>query len=285
MLRSTGALALALALVVGTSPARTADNPVQTVTEIFFPFQYVDTDGTERGFVLQIVEEIVETAKIDTDIQFMTWTRALKIAEKVPDTLIFSIMRTPSREQGFHWIAPVASIPHAALFSAAGRRLPTYPTLEGYKAHSVCAQEGTPDYETLLDAGFIEGVNLFPLVDVAFSSMLMDENLGPVDHGWYELMLTGPCEYRLSIPVSMWARTKLANRSASDIVQHSDVPNANGKKLPLLYIAASLDTDPATIAAVSDAYRRLNKAGRLQALCLEHLPGYPDHCAIFRRAP
>jgi polar amino acid transport system substrate-binding protein len=284
MFRSTGALALVLALCLGTTPARPADSPVQTVTEVFFPFQYVDKEGTKRGFVFQIVEQIIETAKIETEIEFMAWTRAFKIAEKLPDTLIFSMMRTPRREAKFHWIAPVASIPHAALFSAAERHLPTYVTLEGYKAHSVCAQEGTPDYETLLDAGFIEGVNLFPLVDVAFSSMLLDEKLGPIDHDWYDLLLAGRCEYRVSIPTSMWARTKLSNRSAQDIVQHSDVPNDNGEK-PLLYLAANIGTDPATIAAVSDAYHKLNDAGRLHALCLEHLPDYPDHCKIFKRAP
>jgi polar amino acid transport system substrate-binding protein len=284
MQRYTSALALLLALFFCPHPAHASDRSVQTVTEVFFPFQYVDTDGAERGFVFEIISEIVETAGIDTAIEFMTWTRAYKIAEKVPDTLIFSMMRTPRREAKFHWIAPVASIPHAALFSAAERHLPTYPTLEGYKAHSVCAQEGTPDYQTLLDAGFIEGGNLFPLVDVAFSSMLLDEKLGPIDHNWYDLLLTGRCEYRLSIPVSMWARTKLSNKSAQDIVQHSDVPNDSDEE-PLLYLAASLDTKPETLAAVSKAYRTLNDAGRLHTLCLEHLPDYPDHCRLFKPAP
>lgn len=262
--------------------AATARERVRTVTEIFFPFQYVDPSTSRNGYVATIMHEVLAGAGLSTQVEYLTWTKAYKTAERTPNTLIFSMMRTPKRETTFHWIAPVAKIPPAAFFSAAERNLPTYPTIDGYKAHSVCAQEGTPPYDTLVKSGFEEGVNLFPLIDVAFSSMILDEALGPVDLDWYELLLTGRCEYRVTVPVSMWARIALAGRPKSAIVQHLDVSDPGGTS-PLLYLSANSETDPDIIEAVSKSYERLNRSGRLREICETELPHYTEHCEIFAK--
>lgn len=257
----------------------TPDKP-RTVTEVFFPYQYVDQTNRQQGYVTDVVRAILTEAGLPSDFEFLNWTRAYKIAERTPDTLIFSMMRTPKREKLFHWIVPVASIQPAAIFSAAERNLPRYPSLDGYKRHSVCAQEGTPPYQTLLDHGFKEGENLFPLIDVAFSSMILDTTQGPVDHGWYELMLTGRCEYRVSVPVSMWARTALSGRPPTDIVQHIDLPDHLAER-PYLYLAANIETDGRIIEAVRLAYDKLNRSGSLRKTCLSKLPDYPQSCEVF----
>lgn len=259
-----------------------AQDHVRTVTEIFFPFQYVDPSTDRKGYVASIVHEVLAGAGLNTDVEYLNWTKAYKTAERTPDTLIFSMMRTPKRETVFRWIAPVAKITPAALFSAAERQLPSYPDIDGYKAHSVCAQEGTPPYDALVASGFEEGVNLFPLIDVAFSSMILDETLGPVDHGWYELMLTGRCEYRVTVPVSMWARTALSGRPKTAIVQHIDVPDSGGAT-PLLYLAANIETRPGIIEAVTRSYDSLNRSGRLREICETELPHYTEHCGIFTK--
>ncbi len=278
----TALMLLALSGLPAHTDTATAQEPVRTVTEVFFPFQYVDPSANQKGYVASIMQEVLAGAGLSTDVEYLNWTKAYKTAERVPNTLIFSMMRTPKRETTFHWIAPVAKIPPAALFSAAERNLPTYPEIDGYKAHSVCAQEGTPPYNALVESGFEEGVNLFPLIDVAFSSMILDQSLGPVDHGWYELLLTGRCEYRVTVPVSMWARTTLSGRPKAAIVQHLDVPDPGGAS-PLLYLAANIRTEPEIVNAVSRSYERLNRSGRLREICETELPNYREHCEIFAK--
>lgn len=46
------------------------------------------------------------TPQIDTDIDWMPWTRALVTAQE-GNALLFPLMRTPEREADWHWLAPL----------------------------------------------------------------------------------------------------------------------------------------------------------------------------------
>lgn len=257
----------------------TASSP-RFVTEVFFPYHYTDTNEQQHGYIVDIMKEVLSEADVKSDIEFLPWTRAYKLTAKVPNTFLFSMMRTEKREPLFHWIKPVAAIPKAAFFSAATRKMPDHAALHDYKAHRVCAQEDTPPYQALLANGFEPGKNLFPLLDVAFSSMILDDTLGAVDKDWYNLFISGYCDYRVSIPVTMWARVKLADDDDVQIVQHIDIPSDHIKD-DLLYLATHPDTEPDLVERVSTTFERLKTEGRLKKLCLDKMSLYAVTCDVF----
>lgn len=79
------------------------------VTEDFPPYNYVE-DKKPTGFATEVVQQLM--AKLDEDIRIdvLPWTRAMLTAESRPDTLIFSILRTDTRENKYHWIGQIDNL-------------------------------------------------------------------------------------------------------------------------------------------------------------------------------
>jgi len=77
------------------------------VTEEFRPMNYTE-NGELRGYTVDIVRELLARANIGYSLASYPWARAYQMAQRQPDVLIFSIVRTPEREKQFRWIAPVA---------------------------------------------------------------------------------------------------------------------------------------------------------------------------------
>jgi len=76
---------------------------IKVVTEDAYPLQYID--GNEiKGPAYQLVKKVLERAKIDYELKVLPWARAYALASFQPNTLIFSIARTPQRENSFHWV-------------------------------------------------------------------------------------------------------------------------------------------------------------------------------------
>lgn len=80
---------------------------IQVVTEEAFPLQYSE-EGVIKGPTTQIVKQMLAQSKVSFDISIMPWARAYEMAKQKPNTLIYSIARTPSREDQFHWIGIVS---------------------------------------------------------------------------------------------------------------------------------------------------------------------------------
>ncbi len=79
---------------------------VEVVTTDAPPFNMLDGE-TPSGFATDILREVTQ-AGLDHHIQFLPWPRALLHVKHDPNTLIYTISRTPEREQQFEWIGPFA---------------------------------------------------------------------------------------------------------------------------------------------------------------------------------
>ncbi len=77
---------------------------INIVTSDFPPFNYV-ANGIDSGFCTEIVQAILKDLKIQTTIKTHPWARSYQIALKQKNTLIYTIARTPERENLFHWVA------------------------------------------------------------------------------------------------------------------------------------------------------------------------------------
>lgn len=98
--------------------AQGKEQTVRVVTESAFPLQYQE-DGTIVGPATELLEALLKEAKVSYQIEMQPWARAYQSALTNKNTLIYSIARTPEREQNFHWLGEVMSLDYY-LFGLAG---------------------------------------------------------------------------------------------------------------------------------------------------------------------
>lgn len=73
------------------------------------PLQFYGTDGKLTGFTIEIVQEIQKRVGNKDRIQVVPWARGLDKINNNPNTLLFSMARTPEREDAYKWIGPIMS--------------------------------------------------------------------------------------------------------------------------------------------------------------------------------
>lgn len=78
--------------------------------EDFAPFNYYNKDGVFDGASIVLTKKILETANFKhTNIKNIPWARAYYLTKHQPNTLLFSMYRTPLRENLFDWVGPIGS--------------------------------------------------------------------------------------------------------------------------------------------------------------------------------
>ena len=63
--------------------------------------------GKLTGYAVELVQNILRQASLSTDILTAPWQRIFVESAMKPDVLVFSLARTPEREDEFHWITPI----------------------------------------------------------------------------------------------------------------------------------------------------------------------------------
>ncbi len=85
---------------------------IRVVTDGFAPLQYLN-DGTPDGYVTEFIQATIERVKLSYPLEvssfdFLPWKRALLVAKNDPNTLFFSLSRTPEREGNYQWLGTVS---------------------------------------------------------------------------------------------------------------------------------------------------------------------------------
>lgn len=83
-------------------------------TEDYPPFSYQEK-GKLKGISVEIVQEIIKRLPHSLGLQglkinFQEWDIAYKKALNTPGTIIFSLTRTPQRENSFKWVGSIAKL-------------------------------------------------------------------------------------------------------------------------------------------------------------------------------
>ena len=73
------------------------------VTEVLPPYQLYNENNVLSGFSVEVLEALFKITKDDIDLKVLPWARAYRTALNKPNTLIFSLSRSPSRENLFFW--------------------------------------------------------------------------------------------------------------------------------------------------------------------------------------
>jgi polar amino acid transport system substrate-binding protein len=64
-------------------------------------------DGELRGLSIDVVRALIERTGDAGKIELLPWTRGYHLAQREPNTAIFSTVRTPEREAKFQWVGPL----------------------------------------------------------------------------------------------------------------------------------------------------------------------------------
>ena len=83
------------------------------LTEEYPPFNYLE-NGVPSGLSVELLRTALERAGIPLsteDISLMAWSDAYRMAESRNNTGLFSIARTPEREELFRWAGPLMQCP------------------------------------------------------------------------------------------------------------------------------------------------------------------------------
>jgi len=128
-----------------------ADN-LKIMTEIFPPYQYKE-NGKLVGISVDIVKSIQKKIDNHSKINVYSWIRANEILDKFKNTMLFSMMRIPERENKYIWLGPIDKI-DIVFFKRKDSNISLNSLEDAKKVHKIGVIRRFASCEFLLDKNF-----------------------------------------------------------------------------------------------------------------------------------
>jgi polar amino acid transport system substrate-binding protein len=211
---------------------------VQVVTELSPPYQTM-INNQVAGTSTTKVRKILSAANLTGIFNMYPWSRAFEKASKEPDTLIYSIAKTPNRLEKFHWLTPVTEFKFG-LVSMANRKELMAVSIQQLAKHSIAVQRHDVAHEWMLKQGLKEGENFIITPDIEAS---------------WKLLLNNKVDFIVESPELMQSMLESFNLPVDTTKFVLPIPD-----LALLgYLAANKNTDRHTIQKLKAAIDNLNQ--------------------------
>ncbi|WP_230623351.1 MULTISPECIES: substrate-binding periplasmic protein [Chromobacterium] len=99
-------IAMVLAAACCWCAAAVAAADIHAYTEDVPPLNYLENNNVQ-GYSTEVLRLVAKEAGLKLSIDVLPWLRAYAKVESTPDTLLYTIVRTPEREQHFQWVGPI----------------------------------------------------------------------------------------------------------------------------------------------------------------------------------
>ncbi|MFZ6751370.1 substrate-binding periplasmic protein [Undibacterium sp. Ren11W] len=218
-------------------------------TESLPPLNY-EENGVITGYATELLLATTQAAKIDTNISLLPWARAYQTVLAQPNTLIFSITRTPEREPVFEWIGPISSR-QIFVYKLRERKeiqVKSMSDLAKYKVGLVREMASTKDFIKQSEIAD-DKIDFAPTVESNMKKLFMKRIDVIVSQDWSAAFLA-----------------KSLNRKPDELEavllldkQHS------------YYFALNNQTDPALVAKLRLGYEAVQKSGQMDKLKNKYL--------------
>lgn len=240
-----------LFIVLSSTTAQAGSDDITVVTENFPPYNY-EIKGRAEGVSTEVVRAILDRMELDASIQVYPWVRAYQMALNEPSVAIFSLARSPEREERFHWIGVVA--PAKAHF------------------YSLKSRDDI-DLDSVSDAKeYLTGVyrNSSPESYLSSEGFRVDEHLMSVydNQRLYRLLKLERIDLWVSVDYAVPAIVEKVGDEAETMVK---------PVLPLpavaaegLYLALSRETPVPVVERFREAYQSIRQDGTLERILSEH---------------
>ena len=134
-----------------------AAQELSVITSVWAPYQMME-NGKLTGMGAEIVQATLSEAGIKAGPpRVYPFARALLVMKTAPNTLLYTIVRTPEREPQFTWIGPI--IPHVRIVMHKLRKRSdiVLNSLEEAKRYRTGTTREAVGHQFLLRHGFIDG--------------------------------------------------------------------------------------------------------------------------------
>jgi len=219
---------------------------IRMVTEEIPPLQINNHNKPATGAMVELVKLMLKEAHLQGNIEFYPWSRAFKIAQSEPNTLIFSMLRDKTRERFFQWIGQIYTL--KSCFVALKSRHDIFiNSTEAAKKYTVGTIRDDLAQSYLTQHGFREKQNMF--LNTAYPALWKMLFIGRSD-----LAFTNNIVWRFEV-----ARAGLDPNKIQVLYNIPDISTE-------LYLAASLNTSKHIVQQLQQALEKIKADGRYQAI-------------------
>lgn len=232
---------LTLALIFFVCQANSVDQqelnnvpPLKVVTEHLPPYQIGKGTRLVGGSIGTKVQELIKPMYPGAEIEVLPWVRAYRLALQRPNTLIFSIVRLPEREDKFHWLGVVETV-ETKLIAKASSSIQPIDELEQLKGLRIGVKRADAISNVLEQHGFEYGKTMTDILSTTSTMDMLQKDRVDV------------------IPANEHIIDYYCQINSCDRSDFRDIYTM--KKLSSeFYIAASLGTDKHIINSVKNAF-------------------------------
>jgi len=210
---------------------------LQVVTEPLPPYQMRLPNGKVGGMATQKVRKVLAETGIEGEFEMMPWARAYRTAQETSNVLIYSIVRTPEREDHFQWVGVLVAN-KTYLVSLKKRTDIQIQSLADLQHYTIGVKRDDVNAEYLQEHGL--GAQLAPIKNT-------EDTLS--------MLLRGRVDVIPGSKVHMRYLCKKHGCELSDLNFAYDI-SAAGKDF---YLAASLSTPKKVVNALRKALDKLNQ--------------------------
>lgn len=218
---------------------------LEMVTTDFPPFHFQNGNRVE-GMVVEIVTETLALTPYQKHISIYPWARAHQLGRDNPNTLIFSLARTPEREKNFKWIGTVTPF-HVHMWKLKKRTDIKVKNIEQSKQYVVGGVFDDVKSLYLKKMDFHQGKNLDLVRDDVLNAMKLYS-------GHIDMM---PFDEQ-----SFFELTKKAGLDVNLAEKMFEIPEISHD----LYLAASLKTSDKIVADLKKALSQFKKTTHYQKI-------------------
>jgi polar amino acid transport system substrate-binding protein len=222
---------------------------LRLLTEEFPPINFSE-GGVPRGLTVDLVQAIQQRLGQDLPIQVLPWARAFREAQESAPTALFATARIPERESLFQWVGPVVQF-RSTFYARANVPVATRTLDDARHASRVLVVRDWYTAQQLRTAGFR---NLQTVTDPVQGIRMLMAGRAPLMAG-----------ERVSMPRTL----ELARVKPTQLRELFSFAVNEG------YIAFSLSTPKATVAAWQARLQELKRDGTFQAIYRRWLPNEP----------
>ncbi len=137
--------------VPGTVPP--ASSELRIITEVYPPYNFVDKNGNVTGQSTEIVQAILEKTDTQAEIEVMPLSEGLALAQKGPKVVIYSLNKTPQRENLFKWVGPIGNY-EQAFYASKGSTLALNRLEDAKNVKKIGVYKGDAGAQFLASQGF-----------------------------------------------------------------------------------------------------------------------------------
>jgi len=136
--------------IAGTQPPASG---LRIITEVYPPYNFVDKNNNVTGQSTEIVQAILEKTGTQANIEVMPLSQGLTLAEKGPGVVIYSLNRTPRRENLFKWVGPIGYY-EQAFYAKKGSTVVVSQLEDAKKVTKIGVYKGDAGAQFLASQGF-----------------------------------------------------------------------------------------------------------------------------------